>query len=224
MIVLLLVVPSTAIYLWRPSITPNHIWAMRRYLPAVLPGIIALAVVAIAWILGGRAVRALPTLGRGVVAALAAAVLVLPPVAATWPVRNVQERRGYLLALDRTCELVGDDAAVLLFAGGAWTQSVRSWCGVPAALASVRNPPTSAEVDALASAWAAQCRRLVLLTDDARSINRYADDVDEFQSSIPVGSGKSLETTFERRPSRYQADPSQLTLGKAVSRPSCSGD
>ena len=39
---------------------------------------------------------------------------------------------------------------------------------MPAAWANLRDPPSSAELDALAEAWAAECRRLVVMADDAR--------------------------------------------------------
>ena len=39
-------VPS-ALYLWRVSITPDQIWAMRRFLPATIPGFLVAAVVAL---------------------------------------------------------------------------------------------------------------------------------------------------------------------------------
>src|SRR5207245_11034655 len=43
--VFLVVVPVTVLYLARPSISPDQPWAMRRYLPVVIPGLaIAVAV------------------------------------------------------------------------------------------------------------------------------------------------------------------------------------
>ena len=35
--------PPALLYIWRPTITPDQIWAARRFLPAVFPGIILLA-------------------------------------------------------------------------------------------------------------------------------------------------------------------------------------
>jgi hypothetical protein len=32
----LLLAPPALLYLWRPSITPDNIWVMRRFLPAIL--------------------------------------------------------------------------------------------------------------------------------------------------------------------------------------------
>jgi hypothetical protein len=33
---------TSVVYLWRPSITPDHIWAMRRFLPVTIPGLLLL--------------------------------------------------------------------------------------------------------------------------------------------------------------------------------------
>ena len=114
----LMVVPSMRSIFGSRASRRSHIWAMRRYVPAILPGMIAFAVIAAAWILGLPVVRGLPTIGRAVVVVAAVLALALPPIAATWPVRDVQQRRGYLVGLDRACELLGDDVAVLVFAGG----------------------------------------------------------------------------------------------------------
>ena len=35
--------PPALVYIWQPSVTPDQVWAARRFLPAVLPGLILLA-------------------------------------------------------------------------------------------------------------------------------------------------------------------------------------
>lgn len=46
---LFLLVP-TLVYLWRPMISPDHVWAARRWVPAVFPASIAFAAVGIAFL------------------------------------------------------------------------------------------------------------------------------------------------------------------------------
>jgi hypothetical protein len=41
----------TAAYLWKPSITPDHFWAIRRFVPLIIPGFIFFATFGICWIL-----------------------------------------------------------------------------------------------------------------------------------------------------------------------------
>ena len=45
--------PPTLLYLWRPSITPDQIWATRRFVPAVLP-ILVLAAFGVLYVLAAR--------------------------------------------------------------------------------------------------------------------------------------------------------------------------
>lgn len=42
-LVALVVLPSAVLYLWTAQITPDHVWAVRRYLPAVAPGLLLAA-------------------------------------------------------------------------------------------------------------------------------------------------------------------------------------
>ncbi len=44
-----LLVPA-AVYIYRPSINPDHIWAMRRFLPIVIPGFLISAMVVAGWL------------------------------------------------------------------------------------------------------------------------------------------------------------------------------
>src|SRR5262249_24558017 len=65
-------------FLSRPSITPDHPWASRRLVPAVLPGVILLAVWASSWLVGWlreHGYARISSIGSGIVLAVA---LVLP--------------------------------------------------------------------------------------------------------------------------------------------------
>jgi len=66
----------SALYLWRVSITPDQIWAVRRLLPLTIPGLLVLATVALVWVWQRR--RA--SRGVTVAAGLAAAAFVAAPV------------------------------------------------------------------------------------------------------------------------------------------------
>ena len=60
--VLAATVPMTVLYIARPSIAPDHLWAMRRYLPVVLPGMTIAAAAAAIWVdVDDRRVVAAPT-------------------------------------------------------------------------------------------------------------------------------------------------------------------
>ena len=130
----------TTLYVWQPSITPDHIWADRRFLPVVFPGLLVCAAWLIdrAWTLASGASRRRPA---RVALAVLAALCVLLPLRTTWPVAGLREEAGFATEVDAACERLGSDAALLLLdeSGGAMhyrmTQPLRAHCGVPAAWA-----------------------------------------------------------------------------------------
>ncbi|RKS71456.1 hypothetical protein CLV35_3254 [Motilibacter peucedani] len=125
---------SAVLVLLRPGITPDHPWADRRLVPAVLP-VVALGAAAgtqalarLAGRLGGRVARA------GVALVVAAAVLV-PGVEATRPLWRADTEQGELGAVEQVCaQLRPTDVALLLDlrARREWSQPLRGICGVPA--------------------------------------------------------------------------------------------
>lgn len=128
----------TTLYVWRPSITPDHIWADRRFLPVVLPGLLLCA----GWLLQRLWTRAAAARWRipAHSALLAVALLiVLLPLQRSLPVADLREQAGMASAVAAACERLGDDAAILLLdeAGTAMhyrmTQPLRAHCGIPAA-------------------------------------------------------------------------------------------
>ena len=149
---------GTALYLFRPAIAPDHLWAMRRFVPAALPLWCVLA--ALALVVGVERLGRL----RVAVAVVAVAVAVAPVVARTWPVRAFREQDGFLTFVERTCDVVGPDAAVVTVEGTrvaeTLTQTLRSWCHVPVAIAS-----PSADLDELGELWADEDRQLWVLAD-----------------------------------------------------------
>jgi hypothetical protein len=142
--------------LYKPAITPDHPWASRRLVPAVLPGFILLAVWGSDWLL--RWIRR-AGIGRVLHAGLATCcvvALLLPAAITTFGlrirsggpagIRFVAEGlaakttyRGQIPAVRHMCAALPRDASVVFIdsgSGGAadrLTQVVRGMCGVPAA-------------------------------------------------------------------------------------------
>jgi len=154
-----LVVVAGGIYWWRPSISPDHVWAMRRYVPAVLPALVLAATAAVA------AVLVAPRWPRGLRSGLAAvlgALLVVVPASVTWPVRQLREQHGSAAVLEEACDLVGRNASVVVVGEPArhiLPQSLRAWCGVPVAAAT--RVPSPAEQRRLAESVGRAGRELV---------------------------------------------------------------
>ena len=125
----LLVLGITAgLYLLQPSITPDQIWAMRRYVPVVLPGVALGA----AFVLGIVLTR-LPQRLRLPVAAVVAVLAFAPVLFISRPFLTVREGNGQLGEVQAVCRALPANAAVVVVGNFSvrYAQTVRSFCGVP---------------------------------------------------------------------------------------------
>lgn len=134
-------------YLWRPRITPDHLWAMRRFVPVVLP----------LWVLVGviQADELVSRLKRrwvrhGAAFATSCAVI-LPPVFVLVPVATATTHVGFGGAIDRICSALPPDAWVVTSGGSSalgMSQTIRSFCGNP--VFSIAGPITAEDLQARA--------------------------------------------------------------------------
>ncbi len=151
--------PVTVLYVGRPSISPDQLWAMRRYLPMVLPVMTIAAAAAAAAVVALLAAR-LPR-WRVPAAVVLVALMVLPAAKAGRPLARGQMQRGALAAVHGICRTAGPDGAVAIEPEGLLAitlpQAVRGFCGLPAAGVQ-RHPahPVGSDV----RAWKAQGRTL----------------------------------------------------------------
>ena len=177
---------GTALYLFRPAIAPDQLWAMRRFVPAAMPLLCVLA---------GVAATRVP---RRAVLALLVVVALVPIALRTWPVRAFREQAGFATIVERTCDVVGG-GAVLLPEGtrvaATMTQTIRSWCDVPAAIASA-----GTDVDELASAWDDEGRTLWVVADVPEQLPAGGEVV----VLGPVANDRQLEDTLTSPPDEYE--------------------
>jgi len=140
-------------FLYRPAITPDQPWASRRLVPAVLPGIILLAVWASAWLVGWIRERGLGRVASGGSAVVLAAALLVPAAIPTFglgigrggPVGYrltadglafTNTYWGELAAVDSLCAAIPANSSVVFVDGSAadrLLEVVRGMCGHPAA-------------------------------------------------------------------------------------------
>ena len=124
---------SAVSVLWKPAITPDHPWADRRLVPAVLPVVVLLAVAAVAALgryAAGRSARLGP-----VVVAVGLVVLLLPAEAGSRALRGTVTEAGEPGALAAACDAFRPgDVALLVDARTRqeWAAPLRVACGVPA--------------------------------------------------------------------------------------------
>lgn len=173
--IVLLVMPLTLIFLARPSIAPDHPWAMRRFVAVAIPGIaVMLAVVLRVLNDRVRTVRKRPLralAATGVV--ILGAALLTPSAQAAAPLLQGRSQDGALGAVHDLCRAVGPDGAVLVYGYQyvdlEFPQTLRGFCGVP-----VAKPRRGADdIAEIAAAWQREGRTLYVLTatpDEVRSL------------------------------------------------------
>src|SRR5690606_28694039 len=130
--VLLPVVITGGVYLWKPSVNPDHIWAIRRFLPVILPGL----ALGIAYTIhfASRA-RRQSIRWMGIALAILSLVVVVGRIPATIGLHEFEDAVGDFQEL---CEAARGDAVLVVDSRPdgfvpRLVQSVRSYCGVPAA-------------------------------------------------------------------------------------------
>lgn len=197
------------LYLWDTNITPDQLWASRRFVPFVLP----LFVIGAVWCID-RVLTRLPTAGsRRIGVGIAAVFLVLPAAATTWPVREANEQRGALDAVERLCDLTGEDAHVLDLTIGIFSMPSRAWCGATAASIA---EPAEADVRRFLDNAAAACVPAVVIAADAATIDALPAVAAQFSTFdvADVPNDRLAERTLVRAPSRYAPAPLSWFAGR----------
>jgi 4-amino-4-deoxy-L-arabinose transferase-like glycosyltransferase len=148
---LTVVATPSVLYLWRISITPDQIWAMRRLLPVTIPGLAIAATQVVASISRWRGGP-----GRRRVGVLLAGLLVIAtagfPVLTWGHLFGVGEQDGRSAELATACDAVGSDRVVYVSTGGPlYLASLWSMCGVEAV--QMAEPPSPDQLTRIKQAW-----------------------------------------------------------------------
>lgn len=154
---LLVLVAAAGLVLYRPSITPDHPWADRRFVPVLLPGLAICAAYALA------------RLRRRWLAAGLGGLVLVPLLYASGPLLDDPTERGELAVLQQVCASLPAQAAVVvtgLRAPNEWPQVLRGPCGTPAAV--VPSDRLAATLPAVRQAVRAAGRRLVVLSAEPK--------------------------------------------------------
>jgi len=195
---LIMTLSLSALYLWTPQITPDQVWAMRRYVPVVVPGLIIAAVAALraawSWWTTSSAVRVVV---RGGVIVACAAVLVVPWLV-TRPVRDLREEAPQAAQVQALCAAVPSDGAVLVVDESlrwGYLQTIRSYCDVPT-LALVG--ASSGQVADAARAVSSHGRTLYVVASNPTQLT--------FDGPVPPA---FLTAVFTRWPSTLETPPTE---------------
>jgi hypothetical protein len=114
----------SALYLYSSQITPDQIWAARRYVPVVMPMLLVAAAAALR--AAGRR--------RRWVAVVGAVVVLAYPIVVTVPAFTVREGYPHMSQVDAICSKLPSDAAVVAVdfdASWSYQMTVRAYCDVP---------------------------------------------------------------------------------------------
>ena len=204
LVVVAMTAPLTAIYLWNPSITPDQVWAMRRYVPVSLPLFALAAAVALDSVaaLCARRFRE-PAWQRGILAAGAAGLIAFP-LGTSLPIGRFQPQANYLPAITKTCRAIGSNAAVIFplgdIDGSYLTQTLRSWCNVPAAGFAGRVTP--GQLQSAAATLGREGRTLWILGRSPQSIDAAVPGVSP-QLIAAASSPHEIQGTVSKPVSRY---------------------
>jgi hypothetical protein len=163
------VIGLSLMYFVSPNIYPDQVWAMRRYLPVVIPGLLVSAayLLHVLWRRrNGDPVRR----AGGYLAIGLAALLVAWPAVVTHPMWAVRTGVPQLAQVEAVCDRIGDDAAVVALgtsAIGSYTQTMRSFCEVPSQAMPDPSPARLAEVRANVEATG---RTLYVISEQAQFV------------------------------------------------------
>lgn len=125
------VLGTCLVYFWQPSITPDQIWASRRMLPVIMPGLVIFGFFAVAEIMR-RLNFSSGYMKHGVFAAVTAGMIVAPLMVSAPFLQERFLKQHQLIA--ETCKHLPDDGVVvwLGMARLEMVQSTRTYCHVPA--------------------------------------------------------------------------------------------
>ena len=147
------------VYLQQSRITADQVWAMRRYLPVVLPGLLAAAV----YLLARLADKPWRYARQGAI--VLAVLVVAVPAAVTHPLERSRQDAGELDQIELLCQRAGTGGAVLAVGdstAGRYLQTIRSSCRVPAAGMAVPDPVEDRPALAVIQADLARVRQTAL--------------------------------------------------------------
>lgn len=210
---------TTAIFAWRPTINPDQIWALRRFLPQAIPGSVILAAFTAEWLWHGG----LPRWPQRVSRTISAGVLLLAvafPLRTTLPFVGHREYAPMLDLTENLCRSLGPDVAAVVVRGkhlhSILPQTLTAFCGWPVAVG-----PHDVPIERyreLADEWRAEGRRLVLFSASPTPLRSFPS----LTADLAIRAGLPfVERTLDRRPTQVSGAP--VTVYIATVAPSGTG-
>ncbi|WP_454043134.1 ArnT family glycosyltransferase [Cellulosimicrobium sp. Marseille-Q8652] len=192
------VAAPSALYLWRVSITPDQVWAMRRFLPVTIPGFLVAATLALVviWETRRRWARVLAVLG-------AVAVAGWPLL--TWSnIFTVVEQDGRFGEATAACDAAAGRPVAVLETVIPYEATLRAICGTETVAVSNAEPETLAR---LREAWGG----------DVAVVAFHGEVIPWSDGVVPPPLRTTTETIWERTlvspPQEARTTESRLWMG-----------
>jgi hypothetical protein len=196
-------------YIIAPSITPDQIWALRRFYPMGLIGIAMAVALTLAVIERWMRSREWRQWTEVVLVGVAAVALVAVPGVYAAPLATASTQVGMYGSTIHLCEQLPDDAAVLVEAGrltAIYPAAIRSFCDVP--VASLTRDAQRSDIDAVAASWKQLDRSLyIVATPNACFLGGETLASSEFGFTFP-------ERTLTVRPDQTSSGAFAWKLGR----------
>jgi len=160
---------TSALYLVSPHITPDQIWAMRRYLPIVIPGLIIFATIALELVVEKLVPDKLSKnkYGGTIIYVLIAGYFILQPLIISRPFIRATEKTDYAKAIHNMCDVVPYNALIIWLGDTLerdLVHTTRVYCGVES-----RGLTMIKQVDGTNTRYTIDEGKLVNIADKARS-------------------------------------------------------
>jgi hypothetical protein len=205
----------TAIYVWRPDIAADQVWAMRRFVPVSLPLLMLAAAVAVDAVATACAVHLPGSAWPRRTAIVGAAAVIAFPLGTTLPVARFQPYANYLPLVRQTCTTLGPNAAVLIPDGDPdleVMQTLRGWCDLP--VARFTAPLTAAQLQEVTRAFQAEGRTPWVLAGAPATITKAGPRLAPRLIGTAV-SNHEIQRTLSRPPENYMTITLTIYAAKA---------
>jgi hypothetical protein len=159
LVLLTVIAAPSALYLWKVSISPDMVWAMRRFLPVTIPGFLLAATITIVtiWSVRRRWARAL--------AGVLAATVAVFPIFAWGSLFQTAEQGGRWAEIKAVCAAIEGDHVLYVHEGEPqYLATLRSVCDVD--VVEIRHAPTTGELTAIRQAWGGEDLTVVAFSPD----------------------------------------------------------
>jgi len=206
--------PTAAIYLWKASAAPDHIWVDRRFLTSALPLIVLLAF----GLAAALATRSTGWRAGRVIFALTVVFAIGAIAYPLWTLRGISsmsEQRGTPTVFNDACRAMGPTPAIVVLESSPtslfdqWTpQTFRDFCNAEVAV--MRGRPDAAALRRIAGSWRAAGRTMYVVSDSTATIQNVLPNAPV--KTTPLVRAVRLDRTLTHRPSRLVFDAFQIAV------------